>query len=112
MSPQRTWPLAAKVIIFLGCIGNLRNLFAFMMREDLFAGVVGVTGLVIWWYIYKFKLWGLLALNVLVLISIFMMIIKLMSGAATLLNGFIGIGIQLGLLIYFDNKALDGIFDL
>ncbi len=111
MSSYKSWPLTAKFIIFLGCVGNLRNVVAFIVNEDVFAGVVGVLGLVIWWYVYKFKLLGLLALNVLVMLSVLMMIFKIMAGAA-LMNALIVIGIQLGFVVYFDNMALDGMFEL
>ncbi len=111
MSSYKSWPLTAKVLIFLGCVGNLRNVIGFVNNEDVFAGVVGVLGLVIWWHVYKFKLLGLLALNVLVMISVLTVIFKMMAGLL-LTNGLIVIGVQLGLVVYFDNTALDGMFEL
>jgi hypothetical protein len=111
MRSHKSWPFTAKVIIFLGYVGNIRNVIAFVSNDDVLAGVVGVLGLVIWWYVYKFKLLALLALNVLVMISMLMMVFKMMAGLP-LMNGLIAIGVQLGFVIYFDNMALDGMFEL
>jgi len=48
---------------------------------------------------------------VLVMISVLTVIFKMMAGLL-LTNGLIVIGVQLGLVVYFDNTALDGMFEL
>lgn len=111
MNSHKTWPLTAKAIIILGCIGNIKNIIWFVRTEDMFPGVIGVIGLVIWWHVYHFRLWGLLALNALVLVSILMMFFKAMAGAP-LMDTLVGIGIQLALAVYFNNMALNGMFEL
>ncbi len=101
---DKKWPVLAQVLIGLGCIGGLLGVggLLFSKEKDIIHGIMGVAGIVIWWNLYKFKPWALLALTILYVVSILFGIFALFQGAP-LVFVIIGIVFQ-GLIIWYFNS--------
>lgn len=108
--PQQ-WHWLALLMMFVGAVGSVQNIIIFMLEKNIFSGVMGAVGLIIWYLIYQRKFLGLAMLNVLILINVVMFLGKMiLAGFSFRWAG--DILLQIALIGYFDYQVLNGMFEV
>lgn len=104
----KKWPLLAQILIGLGIISSLVNIYEGLLLKNLLGIVVGIIGLLIYWYVYKFKKWALIVLNILLSLSIAMALVSI--GKIPKLILFVAIIYPASLLLYFNSTKIRELF--
>jgi len=103
----KKWPILAQILIGLGVIGGLVNMAAGLSQRNLPAIIAGIIGLVIYWSFYKFKKWGLTAMNILLSLNILMALFSI--GRIPNLILFVVIIYPGLVLFYFNSEEIRGL---
>lgn len=100
----KKWPVLAQILIALGCIGGLAGIIRGLSSKGVLDAIFGITGLIIFWNVYKFKPWALKGLTILLALNIIFMLFNIFYGTP-LIVGIIAIALN-GFIIYYFNSAV------
>jgi hypothetical protein len=105
---KKTWPILPRILIGVGCVGGLAGIIKGLLQHGFIEFVFGAAGLIIYWSLYQFKRWALMALNVLLSLDMILLVIAMLGGLLVAV-GLAGIAIK-GVIMYYFN--MQGIKDM
>jgi len=107
----KKWPIVAQVLIGLGVVGGLMNIGGGLSQKNVISIIFGIIGLTIYWNVYKFKSWALIALNVLLFVNIILSLTGFFFlKGAFLLVCLVTIAYSAFVLVYFNSAKIKGLF--
>ncbi len=105
----KKWPILAQIIIGLGIIGSLQAILGGLLKSDIFMLILGITGVIVFWGIYKFKSWALIGLNIILSLRILLGLADIYRGLP-LVVGIITIAIPVLIIVYFNSSQIKKLF--
>ena len=105
----KKWPVLASIIIALGVVSSLGGIVTGFSGGDILSVVISVAGLAIFWSVYKFKSWALMALTVLLSLKILLTIFYIVGGMSIGLGVFSIIFSAL-IIFYFNSSQVKALF--
>ena len=106
---NKKWPVLASIIIALGVVSSLGGILTGFSGRGILNTVISVVGLVIFWSVYKFKSWALMALTVLFSLKILLTIFYIVGGMPIGLGAFSIIFSAL-IIFYFNSSQVKALF--
>jgi hypothetical protein len=105
----KKWPVLGQILIGLGAISGLINIFAGVAGKNIIGIVLGVVAFIFYWSFYKMHKWAYIGVNILLSLGILVSLLSIGKIPVAVL--IIAVIYPALVLFYFNSKKIRALFD-